>query len=410
MSGEPPRAPTAAPSTASPAVPPGLPLFGQGGWLVPLVSSYIGLHACMTGARLAAPLATLQLGGSELEVGLLLALFSAASVVLALPAGRFVDRHGIGLTMRGAAALSLAGTLAVVVWPTLPMLAAAALCSGSAVTLGLVCIQRYAGRAAQTAHERKLAFSWLAVGPAVSSFVGPFFTGLMLDHLGLRGAFAVLSLLNLAPMLLIARVPELPAATPPPAQTRARMLDLLAAPGVKRLFFVNWLLSMAWDTHTFVVPVLGHDRGMSASLIGAVAGAFALAAIGVRIALPFFAARVSERQVLVGAMITTAVVYALYPFAPAPWAMMVLSFALGTALGCVQPMVMSALHRLTPEHRHGEALGLRLTVLNLSSATMPLLFGALGAAAGVAAVFWLMAATVGAGQFSARSLRFDEGL
>jgi MFS family permease len=83
----------------------------------------------------------------------------------------------------------------------------------------------------------------------------------------------------------------------------------------------------------------------------------------------------------------------------------VLSFALGLALGSVQPMVLSALHHMTPEHRHGEALGLRLTLLNMSSAVMPLIFGSLGAAAGVALVFWLTAAGLGVGHVTARRLR-----
>jgi predicted MFS family arabinose efflux permease len=35
------------------------------------------------------------------------------------------------------------------------------------------------------------------------------------------------------------------------------------------------------------------------------------------------------------------------------------SVLLGLALGMVQPMVMSMLHQITPEHRHGEAVGMR---------------------------------------------------
>src|SRR5260221_9461369 len=42
----------------------------------------------------------------------------------------------------------------------------------------------------------------------------------------------------------------------------------------------------------------------------------------------------------------------------------VCSVLLGFSLGSVQPMVMSMLHQITPEHRHGEALGLRLMAIN----------------------------------------------
>ncbi len=43
-------------------------------------------------------------------------------------------------------------------------------------------------------------------------------------------------------------------------------------PGLQRLLLVNWLLSASWDVHTFVVPILGHERGFSASAIGLVLG------------------------------------------------------------------------------------------------------------------------------------------
>jgi hypothetical protein len=49
---------------------------------------------------------------------------------------------------------------------------------------------------------------------------------------------------------------------------------------MRRLLMVNWLLASCWDVHTFVVPVLGHERGFSASAIGSILGAFAVAAAG----------------------------------------------------------------------------------------------------------------------------------
>jgi hypothetical protein len=71
-------------------------------------------------------------------------------------------------------------------------------------------------------------------------------------------------------------------------------------------------------------------------------------------------------------------------------------------------MIMSMLHQITPPHRHGEALGLRLMSLNGSSVVMPMVFGTLGATVGVAPVFWLVGAIVGLGSRVAFSLR--EGL
>jgi MFS family permease len=78
---------------------------------------------------------------------------------------------------------------------------------------------------------------------------------------------------------------------------------------------------------------------------------------------------------------------------------------LGLALGSVQPMVMSTLYQITPTHRQGEALGLRLMTVNVSSVLMPLLFGATGAVVGAAGVFWTVGALVGGGVRLAFGLR-----
>jgi hypothetical protein len=51
-------------------------------------------------------------------------------------------------------------------------------------------------------------------------------------------------------------------------------------------------------------------------------------------------------------------------------------------------MIMSSLHHITPEHRQGEALGLRLMTVNLSSVAMPILFGSLSAIVSLSFVFF----------------------
>jgi MFS family permease len=90
---------------------------------------------------------------------------------------------------------------------------------------------------------------------------------------------------------------------------------------------------------------------------------------------------------------------------PTALSMGVVSVFLGFTLGCVQPMIMSTLHQITPEERHGEALGLRMMTINASSVAMPLILGAVGAAVGTSVLFWGVAAIVGAGSWQASKLK-----
>jgi sugar phosphate permease len=133
--------------------------------------------------------------------------------------------------------------------------------------------------------------------------------------------------------------------------------------------------------------------------------AFAIATGLVRLMLPLMADRIREWAVMAGAMISTAVVFAIYPFLSSALAMGLCSFLMGMALGVVQPMVMSMLHQVTPTDRHGEALGLRLMAVTATGVAVPLLFGSISAWVGLTGVFWLVAAVVGSGSRAAWRLR-----
>jgi MFS family permease len=382
---------------------------GRSRLLPALIVGQLGLHAAMAGLRMAMPLQALRLGASAWTVGLLLALFAAAPVLMALPAGRLADRWGYHRPVRIAAALALAGMGCAVAsvrlegWSTYVALCLAASLTGSAANLGLLTIQRSAGLAARDGTERMRIFSWLGIAPSFSNVVGPVAAGLMIDGTGFAGAYLLLMALPLATLASARLVPRLP----PPGETlrgSGRSWDLLAQPGLLRLLTVNWLFSTGWDVHSFAVPLLGHERGFSASTIGLILGSFTLSVTAVRLLVPVLAHRIDEVKVLAAAMLGAAAVFAVYPLAGTPGLMGGCAMLLGLALGVAQPLIMTTLHHLTPDGRHGESLALRSMAINASSTLMPLVFGALGSAAGAAALFWGVALAMGGGSRVARRL------
>lgn len=384
---------------------------GSGRVLTALVGGQLGLHSAMAGLRLAAPLQALHLGHSAWSVGLLLALFAAAPVLLALPAGRLADRLGYHRPVALAVAVTvLAGVAAVAstafagTWQFL-LLCASALASGAGANTGMLTIQRTAGVTARDATERVRVFSWLGVAPSFANVIGPVAAGLVIDGMGFRAAYAMLMLMPLTSLAWARLVPRLPAPPSTRASADSTAWDLLFAPGLVRLLAVNWLLAMCWDVHQFAIPVLGHARGFSASTIGLILGSFTASVTVVRLLIPWLAHRLREITVLRVAMLGTGLVFALYPLAPNAWLMGVCAVALGVTLGSVQPMVMSLLHQVTPDQRHGEALALRSMAINATSTLMPLLFGAAGTLVGAAALFWMVGGAVAGGSWIAGRLR-----
>lgn len=378
--------------------------------LLALVAGQLGVHAAMAGLRLAAPLQALQQGYSAWAVGLLLALFAGAAVLSALRAGRLTDRHGYHRPVGVAVAVTVGGMLCALASTWAPegwrfaLLCVAAAGTGMGTNIGMLTIQRTAGHAAATATERVRIFSWLGVAPSFSNVVGPVAAGLMIDFAGFAAAYALLLALPLLTLASARAVPRQGAWSGDEAEARTAW-DLLRLPAFRRLLWVNGLLAMCWDVHTFAVPVLGHERGFSAGTIGLILGTFTLAVTGVRLVIPLLAHRLREATVVRLAMIGCGLVFALYPLAPSPVWMGACAVLLGLALGSVQPMVMSLLHDVTPGERHGEALALRSMVINASSTALPLLFGASGALVGAGALFWAAGGAVGAGSWLARRLQ-----
>ena len=373
--------------------------------LARVIAGQVCIHACMAGTRLAAPLLALREGYGEAAVGVLLALFALTQVFLALPAGRYADRHGLKRPMAWSAVAAAVGAGLAAALPVFPVLCIAALLTGGATGAASIALQRHVGRAAQTPTELKQVFSWLAIGPAISNFIGPFGAGLAIDHGGFPLAFLLLAVLPLLGWFWVRHTRELPPVVLPAGARRGNPLDLVREPMFRRLLIVNWLISSCWDVHTFVVPVLGHERGLSASVIGSILGAFAVAAVVIRILMPMIAQHLREWVVIAVSMLLTALLFGIYPLLQSALAMTLCSVALGLALGMVQPMMMSTLHQITPEHRHGEAVALRMMAINASSVAMPLLFGLAGTFVGIGAVFWSVGAAVGLGARMAWRLR-----
>jgi MFS family permease len=374
--------------------------------LVHLIIGQVCLHGTMAGMRMAAPLWALKENFSAAAVGMLLALFALTQVFLAIPAGRYADANGLKKPVGFAIILASSGMLLATALPHIITLGVAALCTGGATGIAVIALQRHVGRAAENPLQLKQVFSWLSIGPAASNFLGPFVTGLLIDFISFRAAFLFLALLPLVTWFWVRNTKELPAVEPK-TQEKKQFWDLLREPLMRRLMIVNWLLSSCWDVHTFVVPLIGHERGYSASVIGTILGSFAIAAAAIRILLPQLAHSLREWAVITVAMVMTAMLFAVYPLMPTALSMGVCSVFLGFTLGCVQPMIMSTLHQITPEERHGEALGLRLMAINGSSVLMPMLFGLAGAAIGVAGLFWVTGTCVGMGARLASKLKLD---
>lgn len=370
-----------------------------------VVSLTVLTHIAYAGARVAVSLFALQLGAEPAAVGIMVALFAVLPMIFSVSAGRMIDRIGLFSPMLvGAVTVSLGAAL-VFFRPTLPALYVASPVIGSGLTLVHIAASNAVG-AIGGPEERPRNFSYLALGFSVSSFLGPLVAGLAIDELGHPAAFLVLACFPLlAASVLCTRTVRLPALPAALLRTERRLVDLLKVRGLRDALLVSTLFSVAWETFTFAVPIYGSRVGLSATTIGTILGAFALATFTVRLALPVLSRRLREWRLVAVALGIACAIYCGFPFFQRAPFLLVLAFLLGLGLGISQPMVMSLLYAAAPAGRVSEAVGIRTSLVNFSQTAMPIVFGALGSVLGVAPVFWAMALALGAGTVFAHGRR-----
>ena len=356
------------------------------------------LHLAFAGCRVNLSLFALSLHASPLTVGILLSLLALLPMMFAVRAGRIIDRIGVRRPMLLGSVIVIAGLVIAVAFPRIEALFAVSLIVGAGFMLFHIAVNHAVGVIGRP-EDRVKNFSVIALTFSTSGFLGPVLTGYAIDWIGYRGTFVMHVVSALAALgVLLAKPLDIPRQAHGGAQNRQkRLVDLVRAPSMRRVFIISGALSMSWDLFSFVVPIHGSRIGLSASQIGLLLGAFGVAVFVVRLLLPLVAHRLTEWQLLTFAMMVTGIGFFLFPLVNTVPVLMLFSFILGAGFGGAQPMIMSLLYTHAPPGRGGEAVAVRTLLINVSQAGMPLLFGALGAALGMTPVFWTMAIALAVG-------------
>ena len=370
--------------------------------LLPLILVTLTGHMAMSGGRVSGSLFALSTGSPELVVGLFMATFSVLPTLAAMSIGRWVDRIGALPVMRMGVLAVLIGAALPVLWLSVPSLFAMAILIGFGFNAMSVAGQHTVGAMAQgqSAEQRLRNFGWYALGHSASSALGPFISGLLIDHAGFRMAFACMAGFScVACWLVFKRLQKLPAAAKSPAGSDAESRpqawhDLLAAPELRRIYYVSMALACCWDLFIVMLPVLGTRLGFSASIIGTVFSLFAVGTFVSRALMPWLSNRLREWQIMRAALVVIAAVYVVLPWASVAMVFMLLGFVFGCAIGLSQPNMLSLLHEAAPTGRGGEALGLRSLIGNASSVWVPIAFGLAVGPLGVAPLLWVGATLI----------------
>ncbi len=361
-------------------------------------------HSVFAGTRVAASLYAIHLGATPFTVGALMALYAILPMLFAVSMGRWTDRIGARPPMLIGSVAIGSGAILPFLWSGMAALYVASVLIGSGFMMYQVAAQHIVGYIGKP-EDRSVNFSLSALGFSISGFLGPMIAGFGIDDIGYTLTFAVLAAFPLVPIAVLGldrlRLPQPHAHAAPPAPGRS-VVDLLRHRDLRPVFVTSGLLAAAWDMFTFAIPVYGSSIELSASSIGLVFASFSAATFVIRGLLPAISRRLSAWPLLAASLAIAAGSFLMFPLLKSAVLLMAVAFFLGLGLGMSQPMVMSLLHNTVPQGRVGEAIGVRMTMVNISQIAIPLLFGALGTALGMVPVFWATALLLSGGSWYAK--------
>ena len=370
-------------------------------WLVVVLcfltfGSFIGVRVLMS-------LFALELGASPAAVGVLIAFFAIFPLFMSVYAGRVIDRVGTFWPAFGGMAGFCAGVLIPFCFPVLPALYVSALASGlSLVFFGVATQQLVSSIGDAGARNRNV--SYYSIGLAASGLAGPLGVGYVIDHYGHRMAYLALAIV----LVLVCVVWFAFRRRVPVARARDQgaawsgVTQILRNRNLRQTILVAGIVVAGVDLYTFYMPIYGHSIKLSATMIGAVMGAQAIAALLVRIVMPKLLKRWSEESVMAGALAVAGLGYFLFPFFEGVTMLFLISFMLGLGLGCGQPLSLLMVYNRAPAGRSGEVLGVRFTVVNLMHFVIPITFGTLSAVIGLMPVFISTAVLMAVGSYLSR--------
>jgi len=369
-----------------------------------LVIMSLFAHATLSGGRIASSLFVLQNGYSEFIAGLTYGLYSLMPALLALHIGRLVDQIGSRRIMKLSLLIMVIGlalpTIHLSLYSVFLCAAFGGLGFGGYILSAHVAISSI--KVKQNS-ERTGMFAWLQMGTAVSAVAGPSLIGFIIDNNNFTIAYLCLTcVVSLG--LLIAFTTVIPENKNTKENNNDSKLvkEVLHDKTLLKIYLLSMAVYLAWDCFAFMIPVLGTERGFSASSIGIILSFFAAGTFIVRALQTWLSRRSSEWNTLRLSYALSTLVFFLLCVANHMIFLCILSLLFGIAAGVGHPNILNLLLAYVPTNKSGEASGLRLMTGNIAGLLGTAACGAITTISGIFPVLLGIASIMGISSWYSR--------
>jgi MFS family permease len=340
------------------------------------------------------PLYIQQLGGNEIEIGMVMGLHSGVGIVCQPLIGPWVDVIGRRPFMLGGVGLTVAAALLAALPGGVPLLAVVRALQGIGMSMYFVASFSYVVDIVPAA-QRGWALGIYGVSGFVSTAVAPLLGEWVIRTVGFRVLFVLSALLGLLTVGLVWPIREAPRGADAPLRlapgaVRAALEDVL-----HRHMFVTMFFGLGSGTVFAFLPTFAEDLGVTT--LSLFYTAYSLSAIGIRVVggrlidthgrraviVPsmFVQAAATGVLALLGALVTRASVTPVLP------TLFLAGLLSGGAHGFLYPGLAALVTDTTPEARRAAVVGI-FSAMHLAGQTLgAFLFGWVAHAAGYGAMW-----------------------
>ncbi|WP_373356242.1 MFS transporter [Pseudoroseicyclus sp. CXY001] len=369
---------------------PGLSLAG-------LITHVLVTQLVVIVARVTTSYRAIELGASELWIGIIAASFSVLPLLGATLTGQWIDRRGArGAMLAGGIGMS-AGCIGLIVLGFSPwglVLASAVLGLGH-----VTCMLSQHAYMASAGEDRQMdrRFGQYAVLIALGQVIAPMVVGMIggsreIPQTGtLFLTAAGLSALSLCGILLIDFRSARPRST---ERTNIPMWALLRSPGVRPAIMGGVAVICAIDLLVVYLPAIGAGAGISAAMVASLLSLRAGTSLASRLFFQWFLAAFGRRFLLTGSLALTGIALCLMNAGLPAWALIVSMVFLGLGAGFSIPLSMSWIASIVPPDARGLALSLRLTGNRFAQLVLPPAVGVFAAASSLGLAFMVLGGAV----------------
>lgn len=319
---------------------------------------------------------------SLLTLGILLAVYDGAEILLKPVFGSLADRIGPRPVLLGGLAAFALASAAFVLAGNPAALGMARFGQGAAAAAFSPAAAAMIARLAPSARHGR-AFGRYGAWKGLGYTLGPLLGGVLITLGGFSLLFTTLAVLALA---VATWATVLAPSVPPLPRTRQTVLDLVR--GLTRPGFLRPTLTLAATTAAIAVgvgflPVQGASAGLGPLATGA---SVSLLAASGALVQPWAgrardAGRLPERRGMAAGLVLAAAGLTVAALWPGPFGLLIAAVAIGAGTGLVTPLAFAALAASTPPERLGQTMGSAEVGRELGDAGGPLLVGGIATAA-----------------------------